>query len=759
MGTQSLMTRENSRLPIPVSMGDEQRKRYARVGLDFTRRIPKGYSELQFPIELTAAALASLPYDDLHHLISPLSDTPYSSLLDEARRIQLLIHQATTVHEDGFSHPTLEKPYTWPLNEKIPEEIDGQLSKLRTLGIKGVKIGLEMEFSLPENAIEGFSHWMDVKNESLSNLSNIAELQDLQGEVVLAKKDKLEKIRDFNAREILMYDMVEIDPRTRDILEPIFGKSRDGHGYYDGQGVLELKLKPVDPITAIKNRKLVLKILYEKAVEYGLELHSIPSFHVNCSFWDADGNMFDDTHHAFSTKGKLLSQGITKAFYDNILVLLRHHEMRSPELADLWLSVARDAFLRFSLGRIEVRPSARDNLQDSDVLITMLLAGAIYGLSESGNKDEECIQAEQVLSLSLHHPPDELKVTSHLLNNAIILEDGTIRVSKDYIIDKIETIAFELGMIDTPPDNSLMYALLKRFYQPEYLPFVIEFFSKLKIQESNGEFSLEFPSTSEGIYEFTTPSVDMDKIPTDLGERLAAGDDSQELFEEMRRYLKIGDPMPQPEKKYRIDVRQLSERMTIVATHSKFVVGPYELNTIHDLNNKPDDWPLLAYVRWDRMRKSMCLRQGYSTQFFELFIALTDEVLKPEELATPTSADVNPDDIKKELFSKIRDRDWVLRNVDANLEILYEPLYNSGSQSFTRSKKAVEFVFKNITNMDIFQKGLCGLMDSLNKDFTTEYKYVVRTRNYIDETYDFYLTIDPKFFVKLRRYLRESVQE
>lgn len=125
------MSAEDLKLDYPFSMGDSQKNRYEQNGIIFSQRKGKGYVRVSSPFPLTEADFASLSRDDLYDLSSHFSGPNYDPLVNEAQRIQLLRTQVTTIHEDGFPYPTPDKPFTWPLQERIPAEIERQLEMLK----------------------------------------------------------------------------------------------------------------------------------------------------------------------------------------------------------------------------------------------------------------------------------------------------------------------------------------------------------------------------------------------------------------------------------------------------------------------------------------------------------------------------------------------------------------------------------------------------------------------------------------------------
>jgi hypothetical protein len=122
---------------------------------------------------------------------------------------------------------------------------------LRTHGIDDVQIGLEVEFALHERPqggnriehfpIDGFTKASEIQAAAIEKLERDYIVADDTQKSAL--RTKIDAIKEFTPREILMFDLIEVDPRTKNMLEPLFGKGRDGDGYYDARDKFELKFR------------------------------------------------------------------------------------------------------------------------------------------------------------------------------------------------------------------------------------------------------------------------------------------------------------------------------------------------------------------------------------------------------------------------------------------------------------------------------------------------------------------------------------
>lgn len=741
------MEKEKIKLSYPFAVGDKKQAEYARNGIVLTNKGPKGYTRIDPPFELGLGDFATLSQRDLHNLDAHIQGTKYTEVADMAKRVQQLRIQAQGIHLDGFQYPTVEKPFTWDLHNELPKEVEKQLVELRNLGISEVKVGLEMEFSCPEEPVTGFDRWLVVKSQILSNLQ-------MQASVTYDDKKKSEleakilQINDFNAREIMMYELIELNSRSREVLEPLFGQTRDGDGYYDGRGVLELKLKPVDPVSAIKNRSLILKELYDTATQYGLEINSHPSFHINVSLWDKNGNIFDDQTKSFEKYAKYVTQGVTKAFYDAVLVILNKYDVSSDKLVKLALDVNRQNLLRYSSDRVEVRPSVHSNFQDPDIMLSVFLAGAIYGLK---NKDRGVqVKAVKVESPIVHHTRDTVKVTSHLINNSTIADDGILSVSEEYIGEHIDTLEYELGIVDTPPDGSTASYLYRLFGMSDNLPFVTEFFKNVGVKKlDNSKFEIVFPETSAGKYTFTIPAINLDKIPLALQLKLAAGNEL--THEELQDYLAPGERIPRLAKEVTIDVNRLKENICVYGTKSKYVVKEYDLNKIIS-TKKPNGWTNAAWSRYKRLQKSSALKKGMTHDFKVKFTKLAKDFAVPEVV---DNKNLSLSEAKDMFVEKIKDRDYVFEKT-SQFMIDHNKRYGH-VEGVDFLVKYIKVKFEDIHNPKVFEYSMRSLFSVLNsEDGVNDYRYVIDKHAYADGSFDVEVSFDPKALPKIKEYISKN---
>lgn len=735
------MERDSVGLDYPMAVGEAKKREYRHGGVLLQYRSKNGLTRLKAPYELGVADFASLGLENVQKLNSHLRDTKYQKTVDMAERAAKLVEQAKTVHLDGFLYPTKEKPFTWELRDKISGELKNQLRILKKHGITDVKVGEEMEFALPEKPVEGFFKWRQVKRQVLAGLR--WELGKAEGSKAKKKlKEKITQVKRFNAREVLMFDMVEMDPRTRNLLEPLFGTSRDGKGYYDGRGVLELKLKPSSLPEVSENRKTVLKTLFDKAFEYGLEFDSFPEFHINVSLWDKNGNMFSDGHPSFNRKTKKIVEGIARAFYDSMFVLMGPHEARNGNLRKLKLDVSRLESLRFSSNRLEIRPSSTDGTQDPDAMLAIFLSGAIYGLENKWRNN--FVKAKKVISPTVHHSPNLGKVTSHVINNSTVNKDGSLDVARSYIREHDTILDWELGITDEEPIVGVP-GILRMFFSSDHLPFVEKFFKQTKyVKNKKGEYEILFPETSPGKYTFYLPSLNMEYLPKELRIRMMKGEELPRKI--MQEYIPVGMRFARIGKFINIDVKRLKKIIFPKGAKAKFVVRSYDYNKKSE-SKVPKNFTSEAWARLQRLKYSRSLANTVSKETKKEFKKAAKKFVRNERMTKPEP--VTRKSVAAAFFHKIADRDYYFNRIPAwSLEYIKERGEVEGKDYL---KESLQVKFEMIKEGEAFGVFLNRVLYGINKKYTRKHKYVVDVNTHRNGYADITVSVSPRLMKVLRK--------
>jgi hypothetical protein len=738
------MFRERARLDYPIAVNDEKHAEFKMNGIVFTARNNKGlYTRIKSPYDIDVPDFASLSEENLYNLSPHLQGTHYEDAVDMAERIQLLRKQAETVHQDGFLYPVKEKPFTWELRKKIPVEVSKQLENLKDLGLE-VKVGLELEFSCPENSVDGFTLWRTQKRRVMRDLRR--QISETTGKKEKKKlQEKLNAISKFNAREMLMYELIEMDGETKDVLEPLFGTGRDGSGYYDGYSVLELKIKPDTPLAVIAARKVVLKKLYDRATDYGLEITHHPSFHINVSFWNKKGNVLSDKNPSFSRTGKRITEGIARAYYESIFVLIDKYSARSDRLISLALDVHRQNLLRYSSSRIEVRPSIHDFSQDPEAILAILLSGAIFGLTRKS--DRNIVRAKRVSSPLVHHEKERVKVTSHVLNNSTLRPNGTLKVSNSYIRDHEDSLLYELGLLKKPITTSI-HPFLRAMFRSDNFPHLKRFFNNIRVEKNpDGKRKIIFPETSKGKYQFVIPAENMEKIPVEMQKRIRQG--KKVTNDELSPFIRPGEKIPHPEETMTINVAKLTGKFEVVGFRSKYTVNKYDLNKLVR-SKKPRNWTPYAWAKYRRLYYGRTLTAGFSPDFRKEFKDLAEKQARNERFKKGKAP--TPREAAAGFFGKIKTRDYVIETKsDYSIQYLKENEEVEG-RDFLRTAVVIkmERTFFGEAYYDAIKKALARI----NRASGRKHLYFIEKRDNRNGTTEITIEMRPSFLRLLRKMMK-----
>ncbi|MEI7670411.1 MAG: hypothetical protein WCJ33_10050, partial [Pseudomonadota bacterium] len=493
------------------------------------------------------------------------------------------------------------------------------------------------------------------------------------------------------------------------MLEQLFGQTRDGDGYYDGIGVLELKLNHATPSEILHNRHAVLDAIYNKATDLGLIVKSPPSQHVNISFWKDGKNILDDANDQL---GKKLIEGVVRSMYDSLPVLIDKYQMQKefPNLFEL--NVNREGLLRSASGRIEIRPSADGYIQDPNTMLPLIIAGANYGLEQE--KQEHIATSSIVNNASIQHSRERFKVTSHILSNSTLRSNGTLIAPEDYITSSADKIAYELGLSDIYPEGGSIMNLFSG--ESKFAPFLIEFFKKVTItpqENAEGEYSITWPQTENGKYEFTIPATNIDTLPINLKEKLQNGLALNQ--KEKNRHVEIGKRIPRPAEKHTINVP--INDIWCSGISQKLVIQPgYEMNNTNNIDKDsiPEGRNTLEWARMQRMIYSIALNDNLSKEFMS---SLTDTIENGFPLPQPPLSVTDED---KELLKRklsIKGDNWWIEEIDKDLIDIWKSKRFVEGINF--SSESYNIVFKGVEDKDHFVRTIKALFSDygIEKDF------------------------------------------
>lgn len=674
------MPQETYGLDYPADMGDRQRKRIAMNGIDLVERSGKGLTALRTHFTLRPEDFASLSSKDLYDLIPHLQDTPYKKAMDEAMRMQDLIRQAKSFPEPGFYAPGESRPFTWPLRESLPGEIDNQLHELKEFGIESVMVGLELEFVCPEEAVLGFHKAEEVKRKVLLELSE--EIKKTGDEFRLSELlTRYEEIEKFNDREMMMFDLVELDPIARDLVEPVFGRGHGGKGYYDNVDVLELRMKMGEISGVEGKRRQLTERIFAKATEYGLVIKNSPCVHVNVSFWDKDGNVFASDHPHFADTGKRICEGMALAFFEALPVIVNESYLEYDDVKDLRLGISRNDNLRYSTNRVEVRPSARGDVQDVQMMMSLCLAGALWGLRNPDSREMK--KADLVVSPNILCDSERYDVLIDILHGASITPDGHFLFDESYVRNVGDKLNWELGITNRPPKATIVSSLFGNNFTDSEFTGLHNFLKEIRVLRDGGNgYKLLFPETSPGKFEVHIPGINWEALPKGLQQLILSG--KKPSHSEISKYIKPGDLVPKPPRKVMIDVDGLRRSLRCVGVVSRWSVPGYDLNQPYGVDENGQQ--KLFVSRIQRMKDSRVIAKAFTPETRNTLITLTDGI--GNKKATAEDTKLSFASVGEMLLDKVADNDFVVRKDrdGTTTEIIFQ--MRSGQEDFANNLRA-----------------------------------------------------------------------
>lgn len=343
-------------------------------------------------------------------------------------------------------------------NKKLQElqpiaarECERQMEAFRAMDITDVKIGKEMEF--------GFTGIADA--QALAALHKKAEaflLKQKEGKTEAEQQKidrKIARVKQFNAGEMVMFDLIEMDDDTRPHLQHLFGR-HPTHGYYDESGVFELKTKPISIPEFFTQEKTIRAALRQKAKPLGLTVKEVYS-HLSFSFWKegecGPENLNSNKHPEYMERTGQLIEGITRAFYDASGLLQGNFADLGEMGINIGCGVSRHGLLRIANNRIELR-IAMENVPD-EVSASIILAGALSRLKHP-EPNPAIIPYEKGRKINLGNK--DLNHTSgiikHLLGNSLLDEEGKMHTDKLYLFgNAVNIFKILIGDKTNPSDD------------------------------------------------------------------------------------------------------------------------------------------------------------------------------------------------------------------------------------------------------------------------------------------------------------------
>lgn len=244
---------------------------------------------------------------------------------------------------------------------------------LKHHGITDILIGKELEFQPHPDFAPNPQQVESLRHQAIRFLE--AQKSDLPPEKQQKIDRKIERIQEFSPGELVMFDMIEMDPQTSPHLEHLFG-NHPTHGYYDNPGVFELKYKPHCMVEHFTVDRLIRQKIVEKYEALGLTFYKPPNPHLSFSLWRDGKNLYGTGADNIHFIGQSI-EGASRALYDALALTEGFKEF--PSYANVDAGPSKMNFLRVTRDRIEMR--VINPVNDDAIATAILLAGINYRLN------------------------------------------------------------------------------------------------------------------------------------------------------------------------------------------------------------------------------------------------------------------------------------------------------------------------------------------------------------------------------------------
>ncbi len=439
----------------------------------------------------------------------------------------------TILGESSALFPGFARPELSHVDPAVPEQRVHADAALRARGILETRWSLELEQSLIPRMLSADEQ--RVTDERVAALRQrifahmnrrVAEARTPE-ERATAERERA-AVETFGAKALLLFELHDLHPETSPVLQRLFGEGRGDGGYYDAPGLPEFKLKPVPSGQLQTNVESLLRVIQEKAAEYGFDAPP-PSPHLNASFWDADGNVCNPRHPRFTTVGGRIASGVARA--------VSLADKAVPLHCDASIGPDRKRAIRMTgeddEGRMEFRLQG-----DSHGIALMHLPSMIEGVIKPGATQgldgDRLMPAASRAVLAMEG--GAYKMILHAMQGSLVESEGPstyrLKPPERYVIDAMRknssAICRELGKefvpeldkvdLDGLQDDTRMQDIVCRMHTPDlpkqksYEDFVaaklqairergmgprelLEFFQGIRIREEDGRYQIVFPGS------------------------------------------------------------------------------------------------------------------------------------------------------------------------------------------------------------------------------------------------------------------------
>ena len=481
----------------------------------------------------------------------------------------MLLENANLLHDEEQHSWLLEdsdpssEALAWEIHQETIEQLTEVEKQLLERGITP-KVGLELE--IPQGDLE-----TDVKKVEVARGRLINEATFRFSPSVLVDSE-IAFLKTATCLELILYQLFQSEVGA--VLNRKFVESFDSSILYDARGVIEIQTVPLNVGELAPVREKILGEMKRIASELGLlgaDMDDAPNYHINLSFFDADGNVFSSDHPKFLTTGKTLAEAVSYSLRKSLFFLFSYIVIPSANLLLPNLGTSRQSGFRFDNGRIEVKFSNWNAREQNVEMVTLLaLAGAVYGL-DSRDQQSDIQPAEVVYSPQTICADKALKIFCKLLHDCYINADGSLVIKKQYVNFSYEKLLFELGISDKRPEDSAITQLVRSFIKPREFDALLQFLENIRIQKTIDGFQLVFPEEENGECLFVIPEVGMSLLPIHLREQIRGG--TELTPKQINKHILAGQRIPKAEIRKKIDTKRLREKIVITNMNPKFMIS------------------------------------------------------------------------------------------------------------------------------------------------------------------------------------------
>lgn len=435
----------------------EAEERLYELGFILTSK-DNGEVEFQAPTDDAIAiqeALITLEPPDLKQAVLSIASAPESikNIIENADAYKRLVFR-TLSHDKAYPLGAVEGfPHSWPHNTAIQKRFNNLLEELAEQGIT-LQFGAEFEFALKAMPIDGFRHRIEafstkVANDTASSLKDVFEKE--QRDKALRRAFE---ISHFLPRDLLMLDIHEYDPITNGFFEHSFGREIGGVGYYDNDGVFELRTKPMEPKAFFDNYIHAQQRVMEKIAEYGFPMVGRLSQHLSVSFWKNERNILLAEKPEDEELAKSIIQVLGNAFDDGIF-MIGPERMMGGSLSVPTISPSRLSSMRHAYGRIEMKGF---QLEAQHLLLGATLCAGAAQIASNNHLQQRLIPSplpiKEMSVIGVGITDNQLPWLRHAINaSEIDLQTGEIKPDKEYVAMSATKILHQINPHETAFQN------------------------------------------------------------------------------------------------------------------------------------------------------------------------------------------------------------------------------------------------------------------------------------------------------------------